>query len=126
MMKKIGCIGLILVFIMMMLTACGKEEAVASYDILESGSWTDGTYTETAEGKNGNFDVTVEIVDGKLDSIMIGDNTETPDRGGVAIEQLPGEIVKSQSIEVDAVSGATVTSNAIKDAVARCLERASE
>lgn len=126
MMKKIGRIGIILVFIMMMLTACGKEEAVTNYDILESGSWTDGTYTETAKGKKGEFDVTVEIVDGKLDSIMIGDNTETPDRGGVAIEQLPGEIVKSQSIEVDAVSGATVTSNAIKDAVARCLERASE
>lgn len=125
-MKKIGYIGLILAVIMMMLTACGKEEAVTDYDILESGSWTDGTYTETAEGKKGKFDVTVEIVSGKLNSIMIGDNAETPDRGGVAIEQLPGEMVKSQSIEVDAVSGATVTSNAIKDAVARCLERASK
>lgn len=36
------------------------------------------------------------------------------------------EIGEAQSYEVDAVSGATVTSNAIKDAVARCLEKASE
>ncbi len=123
-MKKIKFIELILAFVIM-LTGCGQEDAVTHYNILESGNWTDGTYTETAKGKNGKFDVTVEIVDGKIDSIMIGNNEETPDKGGIAIEQLPDEIIKSQSIEVDAVSGATVTSNGIKDAVARCLESAS-
>lgn len=123
-MKKIRFIGLILVFIIMLI-GCEKEEVVTNYNILEPGNWKDGTYIETAKGKKGKFDVTVEIVDGKIDSIMIGNNNETPNRGGVAIKQLPDEIIKSQSIEVDGVSGATVTSNGIKDAVARCLERAS-
>jgi len=68
---------------------------------------------------NSKFDVTVEIVDGKIDSIMIGDNKETPDKGGIAIKQLPYEIIKSQSIEIDAISRATVTSNGIKDVVSR-------
>ncbi len=38
---------------------------------------------------------------------------------------LPAEMIKGQTYEVDATSGATITSNGIKDAVARCLEQAS-
>ena len=124
-MKKIRFIGLILVFIVMLI-GCEKKEVVKNYNILEPGNWKDGTYTETAKGKKGKFDVTVEIVDGKIDSIIVGNNKETPNRGGVAIKQLPDEIIASQSIEVDGVSGATITSDGIKDAVARCLERASK
>ncbi|MGG7144759.1 FMN-binding protein [Clostridium nigeriense] len=124
-MKKIRFIVLILAFIVMLI-GCEKKEAVTNYDILEVGKWNDGTYKETAKGKKGIFDVTVEIVDGMINSIIIGDNNETPNRGGVAIKELPDEIIKSQSIEVDGVSGATVTSDGIKDAVARCLEKASK
>lgn len=110
------------------LSGCGTSdvETKAVYEIGESGTWTDGTYTETAKGKKGSFDVTVIIEDGTIFSVTVGDNKETPDRGGVAIGQLPSQIVEAQSYEVDAVSGATVTSNGIKDAVARCLEKASE
>ena len=109
------------------LAGCGSGSTEsASYDIAEAGTWTDGIYTQTAEGKNGNFDVTVTIEDGSIASVEIGDNEETADKGGVAIEELPDEIVEAQSYDVDAVSGATVTSEAIEDAVARCLEEASE
>lgn len=110
------------------LSGCGASDAETKtvYEIGESGTWTDGIYTETAKGKNGSFDVTVIIEDGTIFSVTVGDNKETPDRGGVATRQLPDQIVKAQSHEVDVVSGATVTSNGIKDAVARCLEKASE
>lgn len=105
------------------LTACGKTET--NYNISVSGSWKDGTYTETAKGKKGNFDVTVIISDGKISDIQIGDNKETPDLGGKAIDALPAEMIKGQTYEVDVISGATVTSNGMKDAVAKCLEQAS-
>ena len=105
------------------LTACGKTET--NYNINDSGSWKNGNYTETAKGKKGKFDVTVIISDGKISDIQIGDNKETPDLGGKAIDELPAEMIKRQTYEVDAVSGATITSNGIKDAVARCLEQAS-
>lgn len=110
------------------LSGCGASDAdmKTAYEIGESGTWTDGTYTETAKGKNGSFDVTVLIEDGTILGVTVGDNKETPDRGGVAVSQLPGQIVEAQSYEVDAVSGATVTSDGIKDAVARCLEKASK
>ena len=103
-----------------------SEGSEAGYSIAEAGTWTDGVYTQTAEGKNGSFDVTVTIEDGSIKSVEIGDNDETESKGGVAIEELPDEIVEAQSYDVDAVSGATVTSEAIEDAVARCLEAASE
>ena len=109
------------------LAGCGSESAESSsYDIAEAGTWTDGVYTQTAEGKNGDFEVTVTIEEGSIASVEIGDNDETEDKGGVAIEELPDEIVEAQSYDVDTVSGATVTSEAIEDAVARCLEEASE
>ena len=94
--------------------------------VAEAGSWTDGTYTETAEGKKGDFEVTVTIEDGFISDIAVGDNEETPDRGGVAIEEIPAEMIEAQSVDVDGVSGATITSDALKDAVTRCLEDASE
>ena len=105
------------------LNACGKTET--NYNISASGSWKDGTYTETAKGKKGDFDVTVIISDGKISDIQIGDNEETPDLGGKAIAELPAEMIKGQTYEADAISGATITSNGMKDAVARCLEQAS-
>ena len=69
--------------------------------------------------------MTVTIENGQIADIVIGDNSETPEKGGVAIETIPQEIIDTQSIDVDSVSGASITSNGIKDAVAKCLEKAS-
>lgn len=107
----------------LLLSGCGST---SSYNISESGQWNDGIYTETAKGKKGSFDVSVTIENGEIADISIGENQETPDKGGVVIEKLPGQMIEEQTYDVDAISGATVTSTALKDAVARCLEQASE
>lgn len=121
--KKKKLTAIFICVLTVVLTACGTKEK--NYNISDSGSWKDGTYTESAKGKKGDFDVTVIILEGKISDIQIGDNKETPDLGGKAIDELPDEMIKGQTYEVDAVSGATITSNGIKDAVARCLEQAS-
>ena len=121
--KKKKLTAVFICVLAVVLTACGTKEK--NYNISDSGSWKDGTYTESAKGKKGDFDVTVIILEGKISDIQIGDNKETPDLGGKAIDELPDEMIKGQTYEVGAVSGATVTSNGIKDAVARCLEQAS-
>jgi len=121
--KKKKLTAIFICLFAVLLTACGTKEK--NYNISDSGSWKDGTYTESAKGKKGDFDVTVIILEGKISDIQIGDNKETPDLGGKAIDELPDEMIKGQTYEVDAVSGATITSNGIKDAVARCLEQAS-
>ncbi len=108
------------------MSGCGTKEEEKNYEISEAGTWTDGAYIESAKGKNGSFDVTVTILDGKISNIEIGENKETPEKGGAAIQQLTRKILEQQTYDVDAVSGATITSDGIRDAVARGLEKASK
>lgn len=125
MMKRKWMIMLLVCALLTLLLACSLQDMQDTYEITESGSWEDGIYTETAEGKQDSFEVTVTITDGEMSNITVGENKETPDKGGVAISTLPDKMLHGQTYDVDVVSGATVTSDGIKGAVARCLERAS-
>lgn len=108
------------------LAGCASNAGNNNADTQAEKKWTDGTYTEIATGKNGDFEVTVMIQDGNIASVTVGDHQESPDKGGVAIAQLPGKIVETQSYEVDNITGATITSTGIKDAVAKSLEKAAK
>ena len=91
-----------------------------------AGSYADGTYEGTGKGIGGDVPVTVTVEGGKIASVEVGDNSETQGIGTNAIEQLPALIVEAGGTEgVEGVSGATVTSNAILDAVETALEGAS-
>ena len=76
----------------------------------------------TAAGRNG--DVTVEIIadESMIYQVKVVDHKETDGIGTNAVDQLPGAIFEAQSLSVDAVSGATLTSDAIKAAVLNALE----
>lgn len=115
---------LLLLCLMPLLVGCANEDA-PSYNIAEAGSWKDGTYTATADGYDSPFTVTVTIADGRIERIDAADNNETPAHGGVAIETMIPEMTSAQTYDVDTTSGATITSDALRDAVARCLEKAS-
>ena len=109
------------------ITGCGGDSgSPKDYSIAQSGEWKDGSYTETAKGKRGDFEVTVVISGGKINNINVGNNQETTDKGGNAIDKISSEVISAQTWDVDAVTGATITSEAFKDAIARCLEQASE
>lgn len=88
-------------------------------------TYKDGSYQAAQNGKEGPVPVTVSIAGGKVASVEIGSNTETAGIGTLAIEALPSRIVAANSAEVDAVSGATITSDAILAGVADCLKQAS-
>ena len=81
-------------------------------------------YEAAGTGKNGDIKVAVTIEGGKITDVSVGENTEDAIPGGVAIEQLPGIIVERQSIALDAVTGATLTSNAILSAVEQAIKDA--
>ncbi len=88
-------------------------------------TYTDGTYEATGKGIGGDVPVTVTVTDGKISDVTVGDNSETQGIGSKAIEQLPSEIVAANGTDgVDAVSGASVTSKAIFDAVNDALAQA--
>ena len=81
----------------------------------------DGTFTGSAAGMGGAVNVTVTVEGGKIVSVEVGEHSETPGISDPAIEQIPAAIVEAQSTDVEGVSGATVTSEAIKQAVAAAL-----
>ena len=104
----------------------GADEAEeAEVGALTDGEYADGTYEGTGKGIGGDVPVTVTVEGGKIASVEVGDNSETQGIGSNAIEQLPELIVEANGTEgVDGVSGATITSNAIFDAVEEALEQA--
>ena len=87
--------------------------------------YTAGTYTATAEGCLSDVTVTVTVSDKAITDVRVDASGETAELGGKAAEELPGEIIRSQSTDVDGYSGATLTSDAIKKAAADCIAQAS-
>lgn len=74
-------------------------------------------YTASAPGMGGDVPVTVSYEDGRITAVTVGENNETPGIGDKAVEAIPARIVEEQSLTVDAVAGATITSEAILAAV---------
>lgn len=86
--------------------------------------FTAGTYTGTAQGFGGDVTATVTLSEAEITDIQVVGDQETDGLGSVAIEQLPPKMLEAQSPNVDAMSGATVTSNAIIEAVTAALSQA--
>ena len=89
-----------------------------------SAKYKAGTYTGTAAGRNGDVEVTVKLSSSKITSVAVTKHEETPGISDAAIKDIPAAIVKSQSTDVDAISGATITSDAIIKATKAALASA--
>lgn len=86
----------------------------------------EGALTATAKGFGGDVTVTVVVEGDDIVSVTAVGADETPGIGSNAIEQLPGKIAEADSTDVDGVSGATYTSDAIKKAVEEALASKGE
>ena len=103
------------------------NQAKGGTDAATATTMADGEYKASAKGIGGDVPVTVTVKDGKIAKVEVGENSETQGIGSKAIEQLPDAIVKANGTEgVDAVSGASVTSKAIFDAVNDCMDQAKK
>ncbi len=80
-----------------------------------------GTFEGTAKGFGGDVTVTLTLTDGVITDAQAAGPDETQGIGSKAIESLPAEIVANNSIAVDGVSGATFSSNAVKEAAEAAL-----
>ena len=98
---------------------CGAKPASTSSD-----AGVSGNFTGTAKGFGGDVSVTLTLTDGAITGCTAEGKDETQGVGSEAIAKMPGEIAESGSIAVDGVSGATVTSTAIKEAAAAALTAA--
>lgn len=84
-------------------------------------SFTDGTYTGSGKGMMGNIEVSVTVEGGKITAVEVTSQSETAGISDPALETIPQAIVDAQSWEVDAVAGATFTSNGIMEAVKNAI-----
>ena len=98
---------------------CGAKSASTSSD-----AGVSGDFTGTAKGFGGDVSVTLTLTDSAITGCTAEGKDETEGVGSQAIAKMPGEIAESGSIAVDGVSGATITSTAIKEAAAAALTAA--
>ena len=98
---------------------CGAKSASTSSD-----AGVSGDFTGTAKGFGGDVSVTLTLTDGAITGCTAEGKDETEGVGSQAIAKMPGEIAENGSIAVDGVSGATITSTAIKEAAAAALTAA--
>ena len=88
-------------------------------------SLTDGIYTSSAQGCLSDVTVKVTVTGGRVTGVEIDASGETPELGGTAAEALAATLLKTGSTAgVDAVSGSTMTSQAIFTAMDDCLRQA--
>ena len=100
-------------------------EVTPGGDETPAGKYGVGTYTSTSKGFGGDVTVTITIAEGDvIADVVIKGDAETAALGGVAMEKLAAKIKDTQSVEVDAMTGATFTSKAVIAAAADCMAQA--
>ena len=87
-------------------------------------AYTPGDYTATAAGHNGDLTVALSVTSDAIASVEVTAHAETQGIGDYAVAQIPQAIVAGQTLAVDTMTGATVTSAAILAAAADCLTQA--
>ncbi len=107
-------IAMVLVLMMIISTVPGMAQAYAA-----------GTYQQTVKGMNGDIVVDVTFGEAALESVVIVSQNETPGLGDVALKTLAEAMSAAKSADVDSVAGATVSSDALKLAVAQAGAAAS-
>lgn len=90
-----------------------------------TGSYTPGTYTAEAKGMGGTVTVTVTVSEDAITAVEAAGPDETPGVGVPALDVVANAILEAQSVDVDGVTGATVTSTAVKTAAAAALAEAA-
>ncbi len=97
---------------------CGKTQKSGK------GAFKPGTYTGEGEGIHGKIQVEVTVDENKITAVKVLKHDETPGVSDLALKKIPEDIVKYQSIGVDTIAGATVSSKGVLEAVKKALEKA--
>ncbi len=114
--KRLTALSLALVMALSV-TACQSKEPDAA------GIYTPGTYEGSAQGYGGAVTVSITVDANSITDVKVTGDSETPAIGGAARESLAAPI-KEKGAEIDAVSGATLTSNGVKEAAAAAIAAA--
>ena len=111
---------------MMLLSACGTGASTAASSTAASGSGStaSGVFEGSSVGMQGTVTVAMTVEEGKITNVELTECHETPSIASVAMERLPQQMVEHQTTTLDAVTGATLASNAIMRAASAAAEAA--
>ena len=112
--------AIIVAALLIMPLSAGAQAA----DEENAGLFVPGVYAQTAYGHNGNFEVFVTLDDNSIQEIEIGENDETNFVGTYAMEQIREKILEEQTVNIDSISGASISSGALLRAVTSALKEA--
>lgn len=87
--------------------------------------YTPGVYNSTVRGHQGDITVSVTTSEDSITDIKVDKQQESVGIGSIALERLPKLIVEKQSLGIDAITGATISSRALIQAVSDCVEQAN-
>ena len=99
--------------------AAGADQAAVA-----AGSYTPGSYSAVALGF-GNVTATVTFDETSITDITLDTSEETPEIGGAAADTLRDQVLAAQSAQIDGVAGASLTSNAVCNAVTNAMVQAA-
>lgn len=143
--KKLLCLLFTVLLILSMAAGCAKDsdtdsdetsslaaaESIPtetadaeSKETADTIAFTPGKYTGTAEGHNGTLEVEVEFSQDAILAINIVSSEETEHLTKLVFENIPAQVIKEQSLTVDSITGATVSSAALKSAIADAVTKA--
>lgn len=112
------------------LGGCGSKDSGASGGQPENsatppaeGIYTPGTYSSQAKGM-GAVIVTMTFSASAITDVVLDLSNETPDIGAAAADTLRSALLAAQSAEIDVVSGASITSDAVMKAAGKCIQQA--
>ena len=93
-------------------------------NVPEDVTFEPGSFTVTAPGHNGDLPMTVTLSQERIESIDIDTSGESEGIADVVFTRIPQQIVEGQTLNVDVLSGASVTSNGVIDGVAKAIKMA--
>lgn len=108
----------------MLLSACGSTGSSTATSTAASATAASGVYEGSSVGMQGTVTVSMTVEDGKITNVELTECHETPAVASVAMERLPQQMVEHQTTKLDAVTGATLASNAIMRAASAAAEAA--
>ena len=108
----------------MLLSACGSTGSSTATGTAASATAASGVYEGSSVGMQGTVTVSMTVEDGKITNVELTECHETPAVASVAMERLPQQMVEHQTTKLDAVTGATLASNAIMRAASAAAEAA--
>ncbi|RRK10448.1 flavocytochrome c [Lactiplantibacillus garii] len=99
-------------------------DVIGELNVPDAISYQPGTYAVHATGHNGEIPMSVTLSKDRIENIQIDTSTETAGISDVAFERIPKAIIDGQTLAVDAISGASMTSHGVIDGVATAVKEA--